>query len=125
MWSRTPADSQDGGATPVKLITVVLRPALFEVLKDALTLFGVHGMTVGQTYLATKTAGRVEMYRGQRFASDLEPSLRVDLLTSDDEAPDLVHVIDRVVASSSGHYWITPVDWVVRVRTGEYGLDAV
>jgi nitrogen regulatory protein P-II 1 len=111
----------------VKLITVVLRPALFEVLKDALALFGVRGMTVGQTYQAA--GERVEMYRGRRFASDLEPSLRVDLLTTDDEAPDIVHVIDRVVA---GHErpapaccWITPVDWVVRVRTGEYGRDAL
>jgi len=129
MRSRAPADGQDGGATPVKLISVVLRPAQFEVLKEALALFGVRGMTVSQTYLATRKAERVELYRGQRFASDLEPSLRVDLLASDDEAPDLVHVIDTVVVgrgnSATGHYWITPVEWVVRVRTGEYGLDAL
>ena len=111
----------------MKLITVVLRPALFEVLKDALALFGVRGMTVGQAYLAA--AERVEMYRGQRFATNLEPSLRVDLLTTDDEAPDLVHVIDRVVAgggpATTACCWTTHVDWVVRVRTGEYGHDAL
>jgi nitrogen regulatory protein P-II 1 len=111
----------------VKLITVVLRPAQFETLKQALTLFGVRGMTVCQVYRSTDRPARVEMYRGQRFASELEPSLRVDLLTSDDEAPDLVHVIDRVVADDSptDRAWITHVDWAVRVRTGEYGLDAL
>jgi nitrogen regulatory protein P-II 1 len=112
----------------VKLITVVLRPAQFDTLKEALALFGVRGMTVGQVYRATDHPTRVEMYRGQKFASDLEPCLRIDLLTSDDEAPDLVHVIDRVVANGepvAGRIWITPVDWAVRVRTGEYGLDAL
>lgn len=112
----------------MKLITVVVRPAQFDTLKDALALFGVHGMTVGQVYRATDHPARVEMYRGQRFASDLEPSLRVDLLTSDDEAPDLVHVIGTVAAgtgSDVGRVWVTPVDWAVRVRTGEYGLDAL
>lgn len=112
----------------MKLITVVLRPAQFEPLKQALALFGVRGMTVCQVYRTTDRPARVEMYRGQRFASELEPSLRVDLLTSDDEAPDLVHVIDRVVAahgSPTDRAWITPVDWAVRVRTGEYGVDAL
>jgi nitrogen regulatory protein P-II 1 len=111
----------------VKLITVVLRPAQFETLKQALSLFGVRGMTVGQVYRSTDRLSRVETYRGQRFASELEPRLRVDLLTSDDEAPDLVHVIDRVVDrdSPAARVWITQVDWAVRVRTGEYGLDAL
>lgn len=112
----------------MKVITVIVRPALFDALKDALALFGVRGMTVAQCYLVTSAAGRVEMYRGQRFASDLEPSLRVDLLTPDDEVADLVHVIDRVVTAPGDpaeRRWVTPVDWVVRVRTGEYGLDAL
>jgi nitrogen regulatory protein P-II 1 len=113
----------------VKVITVVLRPAAFDALKDALARFGVRGMTVAQVYLVTKAAPkRVEMYRGQRFASDFEPSLRVDLLAPDDEVADLVHVIDRVVGDDGGsaaYRWTTPVDWVVRVRTGEYGLDAL
>lgn len=112
----------------MKLITVVLRPDRFEQLKNALTLFGVRGMTVCQVYRGTDRPARAQLYRGQRFTSELEPSLRVELLTSDDEAPDLIHVIDRVVRdreSTGDRVWITPVDWAVRVRTGEYGLDAL
>jgi nitrogen regulatory protein P-II 1 len=112
----------------VKLITVVLRPALFDPLKEALALFGVRGMTVAQVYRAGDSAGRVEMYRGQRFSSDLEPSLRIELLAENDEAPDLVRVISRIVATSSpavSRVWITEVNLVVRVRTGEYGADAI
>jgi nitrogen regulatory protein P-II 1 len=112
----------------VKLITVVLRPVQFDALKKALALFGVRGMTVAQVYYTGDHTERVEMYRGQRFATDLEPRLRVEVLAADDEAPDLVHVIARVVEggeATTGPAWITPVDWVARVRTGEYGLDAL
>jgi nitrogen regulatory protein P-II 1 len=112
----------------VKLITVVLRPALFDPLKQALALFGVRGMTIAQVYRGGDSAGRVEMYRGQRFSTDLEPCLRIELLAENDETPDLVHVISRIVSASGtaqGRVWITEVNLVVRVRTGEYGADAI
>lgn len=112
----------------MKLITVVLRPVQFDALKHALALFGVRGMTVAQVYYTGDHTERVEMYRGQRFASDLEPRLRIEVLAADDEAPDLVRVITRVMASggpTAAPAWITPVDRVARVRTGEYGPDAL
>ena len=112
----------------MKLITAVIRPAAFDALKDALALFGVRGMTVGQVYRTTRRTAHVEIYRGQRFTTDVEPCLRVDLLAPNDEAPDLVRVIAKISESADpedGRVWITEVDLVVRVRTDERGLDAV
>jgi len=66
----------------------------------------------------------VEIYRGQRFISDLEPSLKIELLAPDDEAADLVRVLGRLAARTDD-IWLTEVNLVVRVRTSEYGLDAL
>jgi len=112
----------------VKLITVVVRQAAFEALKEALTLFGVRGMTVEQTYRTSSRTAHVEIYRGQRFTTDVERCLKIDLLAPDDESPDLVRVIGKIVGTSDpvgGRCWTTPVDLAVRVRTSEYGLDAL
>lgn len=94
-----------GRVGTVKLITVVVRPALFDQLKDALALFGVHSMTVTQVYHAGEGAeGRVETYHGRQVSRDFEPSLRIELLVEDGEVVDLTRVIDRI---SDGYLWIS------------------
>jgi len=111
----------------VKLITVVVRQAAFDALKEALALFGVRGMTVEEVYRTSSRTAHVEIYRGQRFASDVERCLKIDVLAPDDESPDLVRVIGKIIGTSDpvGLFWTTPVDLAVRVRTSEYGLDAL
>jgi nitrogen regulatory protein PII len=111
----------------VKLITAVTRPAAFEAIKDALALFGVRGMTVDQVQRVGGDSGRVQIYRGQRFTSDGRPSVKIDLLAPDDEVADLTRVINNILAThgSDGIVWTSQVDVVVRVRTHEYGLDAL
>jgi nitrogen regulatory protein P-II 1 len=112
----------------VKLITVVVRQAAFDALKEALALFGVRGMTVEEVYRTSDRTAHVEIYRGQRFASDVERCLKIDLLAPDDESPDLIRVIAKIIATADpvgGRSWTTPVDLAVRVRTSEYGLDAL
>jgi nitrogen regulatory protein P-II 1 len=89
----------------VKVITAVVRPALFDQLKEALALFGVRRMTVTQVYHAGDGAeGRAETYHGRRVNRDFEPSLRMELLVEDGEVIDLARVIDRV---SDGFLWIS------------------
>ncbi|HEX3782213.1 MAG TPA: P-II family nitrogen regulator [Pseudonocardiaceae bacterium] len=113
----------------MKLITAVLRPATFDTVKNALAVFGVRGLTVGYVYGApSRTPQRIQVYRGQRIEMDLDPLVRIDLLTPDDEAADLVHVIITAAgdgADLAGRIWLTPVDLLVRIRTGEYGTDAL
>jgi nitrogen regulatory protein P-II 1 len=113
----------------VKLISAVFRPATLQDTKDALTTFGVRGLTVCEVFAPTGNRQRVEVYRGRRVATDLQPSVRVDLLAPDDEVHDLVHIIRQVAGAATtageGWIWVTPVDLVLRIRTGEYGADAV
>lgn len=112
----------------MKLITAVIRPSTFDSLKDALALFGVRGMTVAQVQRTTRLSDHVEIYRGQRFVTDMEPNLRVDLLAPNDEVDDLLRVIAKFVAPTEDadeRVWTTEVNLVVRVRTNEYGLDAL
>jgi nitrogen regulatory protein P-II 1 len=111
----------------VKLITAVVRPPVFEAIKEALTLFGVRGMTVGEVHLITRDTGHIEIYRGQRFAIDGQPSLKIDLLVPDDELADLTRVISKIIGSDGwgGSVWTTHINLIVRARTGEHGLDAL
>jgi nitrogen regulatory protein P-II 1 len=71
----------------------------------------------------------VEVDRGRRVATDLQPSVRVDVLATDDEVQDLVHIIRQVAgaAAPAGEGWIgvTPVDLLLRIRMGVYGADAM
>ncbi|HEY3692325.1 MAG TPA: P-II family nitrogen regulator [Pseudonocardiaceae bacterium] len=111
----------------MKLITAVIRPPVFEAIKDALTLFGVRGMTVDQVHQISQDTTHIQIYRGQRFAVDTKPSVKIDLLVPDDELADLTRVISKIMATSGsdGSVWTTQIDLVVRVRTREHGLDAL
>lgn len=112
----------------MRLITAVTRPATFEAIKEALALFGVHGMTVGQVIRVNPNGGQVQIYRGLKYCNDMQASLRIELLVPNDEVSDLMRVVTKIMATSDpegGCLWNTPVDLAVRVRTGEYGLDAL
>jgi nitrogen regulatory protein P-II 1 len=112
----------------VQLITAVTRPGAFEAIKEALALFGVRGMTVTQVARAGSRGAHVQIYRGLTYTIDTEPSLKIELIVPNDEAPDLMHVISKIISTSDpddGVLWNSPVDILARVRTGEYGLDAL
>lgn len=113
----------------MKLITAVFAPPTLQEVKDALTAFGVHGLTVSEVYADIGSQLRVEVYRGWRIASELRQCIRLEILATDDDVHDLVHIIRQVAGwtRDTGHglLWVTPLDVVLRVRTGQYGADAV
>ena len=94
----------------MKLITAVVRPVLFDQLKEALALFGVRSMTVTEAFSAREGLAPVESYRGRPISRDFEPSLRIELLVENGEVVDLARVIGRIIApgaSPAGHVWVT------------------
>lgn len=112
----------------VKVVTAVIKPHKLDDVRGALTRFGVRGMTVTQVHGYGMEIWRDIRYRGEHHVSDLSPNLRLDILTMDGDAEDVVSVITRSArtgGSGDGKIWVLPVDDVVRVRTGEHGLDAV
>ena len=112
----------------MKLITAILKPFKLEEVKEALQRFGVHGITVSEASGYGRQRGHTEVYRGAEYTVDLVPKLRVEVLCEDEDAADLVDVIVKAAVTGKigdGKVWVTPVDDVVRVRTGEHGGPAL
>jgi nitrogen regulatory protein P-II 1 len=112
----------------MKLVTAVIKPYQLEAVKEALQALGVAGMTVGEVQGYGRQKGHTEMYRGAEYTVDFVPKLRVDVLTDEIDADKVVDAIvgaARTGKIGDGKVWVTTVDDVVRVRTGERGLDAV
>jgi nitrogen regulatory protein P-II 1 len=112
----------------MKLITAVIKPGKFDDVKNALRAVGVKGMTVSEVSGVGRQGGHVEVYRGAEYPIDLISKIRIEILA---ENKDVDSVIDTIVKAAStgsigdGKVWATPVDNVVRVRTGEKGEAAI
>lgn len=111
----------------MKLVTAVLPPHRVPDVMKALQSFGVRGVTVTEVRAYEPRQVRVEVYRGSEYRVNLSPRLRLDILTLDFDATDLVRVIRAAGGrgTGGGTVWVTPVEEVVRIRTRERGPDAV
>ena len=112
----------------MKLITAVVKPFKLDDEKVALEEFGVQGMTISQVQGYGRQRGHTEVYRGAEYNVDFVPKVRVEVLVDDADAADLLDVMVKSAQSGKigdGKVWVTPVDEVVRVRTGERGPEAL
>lgn len=112
----------------MRLVTAIIQPSKLDELKAALGRSGVLGMTVSQATGCGRQKGRREVYRGTEYAVDFIEKLRVEVLVPDESAETILDSITcavRTGAVGDGKVWVTPVEHVVRVRTGETGSDAV
>jgi nitrogen regulatory protein P-II 1 len=112
----------------MKLVTAVIKPHQLDAVKEALHAMGVAGMTVSEVQGYGRQKGHTEVYRGAEYTVEFLPKIRVEVLI--DEI-DVEKVVDAMVSASrtgkigDGKVWVTPVEEVIRVRTGERGLDAL
>ncbi len=112
----------------MKLVTAVIKPFKLDEVRSALETFGVHGMTVSEASGYGRQKGHTEVYRGAEYTVDLVPKLRLEVLVDDPDTGDVVDVITKSAQTGKigdGKVWVTPVDAVVRVRTGETGAEAL
>ena len=112
----------------MKLMTAILKPFKLDDVKDALQAAGINGMTVSEASGFGRQKGHTEVYRGAEYTVDLVPKVRLEVLVDDADASNIVDVIVKAAGTGSigdGKVWTTPVDQVVRVRTGERGPDAI
>ncbi len=112
----------------MRLVTAVLKPFKLDEVKTALEAFGVQGMTVSEVQGFGRQRGHTEVYRGAEYTVSFVPKVRVEVLVDDADASDVVDVIAKAAQTGSigdGKVWSTPVDEVVRVRTGERGVEAL
>ena len=112
----------------MKLITAIIKPAKLDDVKAALREAGVTGMTVSEVSGVGRQGGHVEVYRGAEYPIDLIQKVRIELLAKKEMVDSLIDVIVKsasVGAIGDGKIWVTPVENVVRVRTGEEGESAI
>ena len=112
----------------MKLITAVIKPHKLDEVKAALESFGVQGLTVSEASGYGRQRGHTEVYRGAEYTVDLVPKVRLEVLVDDADIADVVEVVLKSAQTGKigdGKVWTTPVDDVVRVRTGERGADAL
>lgn len=112
----------------MKLVTAIIKPFKLEDVKTALEAKGIHGMTVSEASGFGRQRGHTEVYRGAEYTVDLVPKVRIEVVVDD---ADVDGVVDAIVAGAQtgkigdGKVWVVGVDTVVRVRTGERGVDAL
>ena len=112
----------------MKLVTAIIKPFVLEDVKGALEQIGVLGMTVSEVQGYGRQKGHTEVYRGAEYSVDFVPKVRVEVVADDtlaDKVVDAVVEAARTGKIGDGKVWVTPVDSVIRVRTGERGTDAV
>jgi nitrogen regulatory protein P-II 1 len=112
----------------MKLITAVIKPFKLDEVKDALKAAGVTGMTVSEVRGFGRQGGHTETYRGAEYQIDFVPKVTVEVVVDDATADLAVDTIAKTAATGKigdGKIWVTDVDRIVRIRTGEEGTDAI
>jgi len=112
----------------MKVITAVIKPHKLDDVKDALSKYGVKGITVTEATGFGRQKGKTEVYRGTEYTIDLLPKTRIEVLCDGYEAEDIAKVIltsARTGRIGDGKVWITEVDRVYRIRTGEIDDEAL
>jgi len=112
----------------MKLITAIVKPFKLDEVKEALKGAGVQGITVTEVQGFGRQAGHTEVYRGTEYKIDFVPKVRLEIVCPDE---DVERVTDAITESSrtgkigDGKVWVTPVERVIRIRTGELDDDAI
>jgi nitrogen regulatory protein P-II 1 len=112
----------------MKLITAIVKPFTVEDVRNAVDSAGVHGLTVSEVQGYGRQKGHTEVYRGAEYQVDFVPKSRVDVLVDDDHVDAVVDAIIGAAKTGKigdGKVWVTSVESLVRVRTGETGVEAL
>jgi nitrogen regulatory protein P-II 1 len=112
----------------MKLITAVLKPHMLDPVKEALQGIGVQGLTVSEVKGFGRQGGHTETYRGAEYKVDFVPKLRLEIVVDEAIAGQVADTIQSSAKTGNigdGKIWITPVESMIRIRTGDVGIDAI
>jgi nitrogen regulatory protein P-II 1 len=112
----------------MKMVEAIVKPFKLDEVKEALTKAGVQGMTVEEVKGFGRQKGHSELYRGAEYSVDFLPKVKIQILVPDDKAAEVVEVISdsaRTGKIGDGKIFVTTVEEVLRIRTGEKGADAI
>ncbi len=112
----------------MKLVSATVKPFKLDDVKAALQAVGIHGMTVTEVQGFGRQRGHTEVYRGQEYTIDFVPKIRIEVLATDDEVEPIIEAIINAARTDKigdGKIWVTALENVIRIRTGERGPDAI
>jgi len=112
----------------VKQIEAIIKPFQLDEVKEALMKVGVQGMTISEVKGFGRQKGHVELYRGAEYSIDFLPKLKLQILVSDKRAAQVAETVMNAARTGKigdGKIFITQVEEVLRIRTGEKGGDAI
>ncbi len=112
----------------MKMVEAIVKPFKLDEVKEALTKAGVQGMTVEEVKGFGRQKGHTELYRGAEYSVDFLPKVKIQILVADDKAAEVVQLITDAAKTGKigdGKIFVTNVEEVIRIRTGEKGPDAI
>ena len=112
----------------MKLISAIIKPFKLDDVKEALRGQGVAGMTVSEVQGFGRQRGHTEVYRGTEYTVDFVPKVKIEVLIDDAEVDRVLGAIVNAARTDKigdGKVWVSSVEQVVRIRTGEMGADAL
>jgi nitrogen regulatory protein P-II 1 len=112
----------------MKMVEAIVKPFKLDEVKEALTKAGVQGMTVEEVKGFGRQKGHTELYRGAEYSVDFLPKVKIQILVGDEKAAEVVQLITDAAKTGKigdGKIFVTSVEEVIRIRTGEKGVDAI
>jgi nitrogen regulatory protein PII len=112
----------------MKKIEAIVKPFKLDDVKNALTKIGVQGMTVTEVRGFGRQKGHTEVYRGAEYKIDFLPKSKIELIVTDELVIPVIETIERVAKTGKigdGKIFLSPIEEVIRIRTGERGKDAI
>lgn len=112
----------------MKLVTAIIKPFKLDMVRKAISDVGIQGITITEVKGVGRQKGHTELYRGAEYVVDFLPKTKIEIATSDDLVDDLVDGITKAAYSGKigdGKIFVSPLEQVIRIRTGETDEDAL
>ena len=112
----------------MKKVEAIIKPFKLDEVKEALSSIGVQGLTVSEVKGFGRQKGHTELYRGAEYVVDFLPKVKLEIIVSDELAAQVVETIERAARTGrigDGKIFVMPMEVVVRIRTGERGVNAL
>lgn len=112
----------------MRKVEAIIKPFKLDEVKEALNDIGIQGITVSEVKGFGRQKGHTELYRGAEYVVDFIPKIKMEIIVSDDQVAQVVDAVEAAAKTGrigDGKIFVTPIDEVVRIRTGERGEDAL
>jgi nitrogen regulatory protein P-II 2 len=112
----------------MKFITAIIKPFKLDEVRESLSAIGVQGITVTEVKGFGRQKGHTELYRGAEYVVDFLPKIKVEVAVSDDNVERVIDAISTAAKTGKigdGKIFVTDIEQVIRIRTGETGADAL